>query len=248
MLKVDGKEIPESEYDQYREQVEEMLGGGRGQGGEFPGFTFDVFRDMDDLEGRTERMEQYFEQQGEKWERMGEEMAKRFEQMFQFDDENGSFRLEFDGTEGGVFEFNLDSLMQGHHIQIDPSRKGYSFDELMREKESELNDPEREIDELETMIERMERRKAQMEREVEAAKEEGGMTINGFNFEAELKRLRQDGLVDPGIIRSFEFSQKQLKVNGKKTSEEAHAEMLRRYKERVNAGAKFSIELDELDW
>ena len=248
MLKVDGKEIPESEYGQYREQVEQMLGGGRGQGGEFPGFTFDVFRDMQDLEGRTERMEEYFEQQGEKWEKIGEEMGKRFEQMFHFDDENGSFRFEFDSEGGQVFEFNLDSLMLGHGLDIHPNHQGYSFEELLREKENELHDPEREIDELETMIERMERRKAEMEREVEAANEPTGMSINGFNFESELKRLRQEGLVDPGIIRSFEFSQKQLKVNGKKASEEAHAEMLRRYKARVNTGAKFSIELDELDW
>ena len=248
MLKIDGRDIPESEYDQYRERVEQMLGGGS-PGGQINGFTFDIFEDMNDFEHRSERMERYFERQGAEWERMGEEMGKRFERMFQFDEESGAFRFDFDGTEGGVFEFNLDSLMQGYQFEMTPGSRGYTFDELMREKESDINDAEREIDELETMIERMERRKAEVERHVEAERtNDDGPVVNGFYFKKEVTALRSEGLIDPGVIRSFELSRKSLKVNGKKASDEAHRTLRERFEARTGMEVTFSLEYEDLEW
>ena len=251
-LKIDGKVIPPEQYPEYEDMVENMLGGGSNDNNP-SGTILDVFGDFENMEDRGERMERYFEKQGEEWERLGEEMARRFEDMFEFDREDGTLRFEFDTEEDGTFEFNLDSLLQGrtyrlHGVHIDGDTE-YDLDELIREKEGKLEDPEREIDELETMIEQMERRKDEMQRKLDTeSSNKTGFNYNGFNFETELNELRADGLLPPGIIRSFNFSQKGLKVNGDTVSAKAHDRIMRRYREKVNVGKKFSIELDGLEW
>lgn len=244
MLKIDGQEIPKEEYAEHQERVEEMLGGNRS--GDFPGATFDVFRDFNSMDARNEQMQRYFEQQGKQWEKMGEEMSKRLEHMFEFDSEGGSFRFNLEGDEG--FEFNLDSLLSGRQFGLPGQGRGYFFDldDMVEEKEMQRT-PEDEIEELETMIEQMERRKAEAQNRMEKEKS-GDVVYNGFSFERALKELRADGLIDPGIIRSYEFTNKYLKVNGKRVPEEVHNRMLEDYRKKVNVGRKFTIEHDSLQW
>ena len=253
-LRIDGQTIPEEEYADHQEMVEDMIGGNRNSGP--MGMTFDVFRDLDGLEMRSERMQRYFENKGEEWEKMGEEMARRFEDMFEFDRQDGSFRFEFDSEDGEAFEFNLDSLMMGRTYRLLPDGtyrrddfgEGRSFDDIVREKQLDTDDAEKEIDELETMIEQMERRKAEVQDRIREEEKDAGFTYNGFDFQRELNRLRGEGFLPPGVIRSFEFNQKYLKINDVKADDDAHEVMMRRYREKVNVGKKISIELDGLEW
>lgn len=247
-IKVDGQEIAAADFPQYQQRVEEMLGGRTGS--PFTRQRLDVFQGLDQFKDQNEDMQLYFREQGEAWERMGEEVGKRFENMFQFDEESGTMRFEFDSFEGlegqKGFEFNLDSMMNGQVLRFNTQPKFFDMEELLREKEQQRRSPEDEIEELETMIQRMERRKAEAQKELEdRASEE--ISMGGFSFEGELKQLRSDGLIAPGVIRSFQFSQKALKVNGKKASAEAHQKMLEAYRKGIDKQGKFKIALDGLE-
>ncbi|NJC26368.1 hypothetical protein [Neolewinella antarctica] len=248
MLKVDGKEIPESEYDQHRGDVESMLGGGPATRKQSDNFTFDIIRDMNGIDLQNEHLERYFEEQGEQWEQMGERMAERFEKMFEFDKEGGVFRFDFDGNNSRAFEFNLDSMLRANPNGLRLNEQTFDLEEMIREKEGRARTAEEEIDDLSTMIEQMERRKTAAEERLEATEEAAKFTMNGFNFREYLENLRAEGIIEPGLIRSFEFTHKSLKVNGQKANDEVHAQMLRDYREKVNIGSKFSYENDNLDW
>ncbi len=248
MLKVDGKEIPESEYDKYQREVEIMLGGGQKNNG-VHGTFFDVWDDAENLDDQSERIERYFEKQGEHWEQLGEEFARRFEEMFQFDNDEGTFRFYLEGEEG--FEVEIDSIMRGHEQELRRfERDEYKLDDIIREREErDQQSTEEEIEELSTMIERMEARKAQAEARLEEDDDDSdSFTYNGIDFKSMLQELRSNGDIEPGVIRSFEFSNKSLKVNGERVDDAVFEDIMTRYRRGEGAKAKFDIELDGLDW
>ena len=247
-LKIDGREIPSDEYDEYEGMVENMLGGGHGHGGGGGDFLFfDVFDNLEDRELQQKRIEEYFERHGEEWERMGERLAERFENMFQFDEEGGVYHFEFDGADS--FEFNIDSIMQGHSLRFYDNQREYDLEDLLREKEDNVRSAEEEIEELETMIERMERRKAEAQREIDRRDnpKDEGYYYNGFDIKGELINLRERGQLDPGIIRSFTLTKKYLKVNGKKVAPEVHSTFLKAFK-NANTHSNVQIEMSGLSW
>ncbi|OAV44632.1 hypothetical protein [Lewinella sp. 4G2] len=240
-LKIDGKTIPASEYPQYEAQVEEMLGGKSTGSTDFGG-EHNVFRDLLEMEQDADRLEEYFEAHGEKWEKFGEEIAERVERMFDFEQDGSTFRFYFDGPEGMSMEFDLDSIERAHD-----GLREYDLEELMEERESDMKSAQEEIDELETMIERMERRRDAAERRLEENESNGGL-INGFSFENNLNKLRSAGLIDPGVIRSFTFSQKELRINGRKASTKAHEALKNAYNAKVNSNSKITISMNDLTW
>lgn len=147
-LKINGEEVPPSEFERHTPMVESLLGVNRpGRGGiyVFPGNDGNLPRGFEgleqDLEGMEEqlensgvRIERRFQSMGDNWEslgerlgEMGERLGRSFENMFEFDSEGNTFRFELKGEEDGIFEFDLDSLMReggGAHIFEFDSRNG----------------------------------------------------------------------------------------------------------------------------
>lgn len=145
-LKINGEEVPPSEFEQHTPMVERLLGVDNDRnyetfffdGNNFPRDLERSEKDLHDMEKHLEksgiRIERHFESMGDNWEslgerlgEMGERLGRSFENMFEFDTEGNTFRFELKGEEDGIFEFDLDSLMSngsGAHIFEFDSRNG----------------------------------------------------------------------------------------------------------------------------
>jgi TolA-binding protein len=177
-LKVDGKEVPEAEYNQHQDRVEELLG--TNENSRHSNHQIRMYRgsDSDDLEGLEERFEgmgEHFEKMGEKFElrfegmgedleRLGERMGESFERMFSIEGDGKVMRFEFRTDEDG--NWDMDSLGEGRTFEWHSD--GMGIKGLNSEMPAiERNQAEAEIREMETMIEQMERQKSRMKADLE---------------------------------------------------------------------------------
>jgi|AntRauTorckE5430_2_1112549.scaffolds.fasta_scaffold07648_2 hypothetical protein len=180
-LEIDGKIIPSTEYDDYQDEVERMLGTSEGNS-----FRNDrqplEWMDENQLDRRLEGYEERFERMGESWEdvgsmfeKMAERLGSRFEAMFDMEASDNLFRFEFRGDGDGQYFLDVDSLPTGVRPSF-PQMKG------MDEEPS----AEDEIRDMETMIEQLERRKAEMKRRLDDQQNEGNRP------EEDMESIRQD--------------------------------------------------------
>lgn len=177
-LKVDGKDVPEAEYGQHQDRVEELLG--TSESGHHSDHKIRLYRrsDGEQIEGLEEHFEgmgEHFEKMGEKFEmrfegmgedieRMGERLGESFERMFNFESDGSVMRFEFRSDEGGNWQ--MDSLGEGSTFEWHSD--GMDLKGLNSEMPSmERNQAEAEIREMETMIERMEHQKSRMKADLE---------------------------------------------------------------------------------
>jgi len=167
-LKINGEDIPPSEYERHTPMVERLLGVDQpnrqgayffqdGDGNLPRGFE----RLEDDLDGMEDRLEDSgihierhfegmsddFESMSERLGEMSERLSRSFQQMFEFDSDGNTFRFEFNGDEAGAFQFDLDSLMRsggGSRIFKFDSRDGGAWQQEGQEGEYEFEDMIRE--------------------------------------------------------------------------------------------------------
>jgi hypothetical protein len=272
-LKVDGKEVPENEYDQYQGRVEKLLGTNEKGDNEMRMFRWSE----EDLEGMEER----FEGMGERFEKMGENFELRFEGMGEDMERMGerlsqSLERMFEGS-GDVMRFQFRSDGDGNW-EMDSTGDGRSFEwhsdgmppngfspEMPADGHSEA---EAEIQEMETMIEQMERRKARMQRDLERqdrdldqqqrnlerqqrdlereernierkARQKERSERREASYEVIVEQLQREGLIeDSGRLRKLSVDANQLKVNGKKASQEGHSRFMELYEQQT--GQEFS--------
>ncbi|MCX8211049.1 MAG: hypothetical protein OTI34_08385 [Lewinella sp.] len=177
-LKIDGKEVPKSEYDQHQDRVEELIGTTENNSQSERQIQMYRWSDEENLEGlekRFEGMGEHFEKMGEKFEmrfegmgedfeKMGERLGETFERMFDFESNGNVMRFEFRGD--GEGNWQMDSLGAGRSFEwnsngMDPKGLNSEMPTI------EHNKAEAEIREMETMIEQMEGHKNRMEADLE---------------------------------------------------------------------------------
>ena len=235
-LEIDGKKIPESQYDQYQDEIDEMEGGNSRHGNVWRFSDGDVI-DMDNLEEELESLgiemeewgERFGEGFGEDFGKSMEEWGENFEQSFGKDMENWGERfgksMENWGEQfGNRFEM---------HFEDGDSSRAYSF--VMPEIDGDM------MLELEDIIGGLDLEGLKM-LELEGMTDELSELLEGLDFdELRLKdlgnnrgnnragkgssstvedkigyELRKDRLIATGEVSEVELSGKHMKINGDK--------------------------------
>ena len=235
-LEIDGKKIPESQYDQYQDEIDEMEGGNSRHGNVWRFSDGDVI-DMDNLEEELESLgiemeewgEWFGEGFGEDFGKSMEEWGENFEQSFGKDMENWGERfgksMENWGEQfGNRFEM---------HFEDGDSSRAYSF--VMPEIDGDM------MLELEDIIGGLDLEGLKM-LELEGMTDELSEMLEGLDFdELRLKdlgnnrgnnragkgssstvedkigyELRKDRLIATGEVSEVELSGKHMKINGDK--------------------------------
>jgi len=272
-LKIDGKDVPEEEFDQHQDRVEELLGTSERR--DNSNRDMRIYRwpdeDMKGLEERFEGLGNQFEKMGENFEfrfegmgedleRMSERLSQSLERMFEFGSDGNTMRFQFRSDGNGNWQ--MDSTGDGRTFEwhSDEWRSdGMDPKGLNREMPADgHSEAEAEIREMETMIEQMERRKSRMKADLERQKrdlerEDRDLERQERDMEREADRmvqqLQREGLIeDTGRLRKLTVDIDNLKVNGKKASKEGHARFLELYEQQTgrpfSKGSSISVKKD----
>lgn len=273
-LEIDGKVIPPTEYGNYQQDVERMLGTGEDN-------TFYNDRqplewlDENQLDRRLEGYEERFERLGENWEdvgsmfeKMAERLGSRFEAMFDMESNDNLFRFEFRGDGDGQYFLDVDSLPPGQNF-TSPRPKEWN----------DAPSAEDEIREMETMIEQLERRKAEMKRQMEEQQNDGeslkdesengredaakaprsttNLRVNDIeintqqqnaNLDQIVAQLREEGLTDiTAPVDRIKLTNNTLKINGQLASDEAQRRFVKLYEQQTGSRLRgeYTVEIKQ---
>lgn len=266
-LEIDGKRIPESQYDQYKDEIEEMEGGTSKRkmwfSKDFGEMTPEEEAELEEKwerfgEGMEEWGENFGELFGDNFGKSMEEWGENFEKDFgqgmeewgeqfgrsmeawgeQFED---GFEWHFeDGDSTRAFSFVMPHIDEGMMLQLGDIMKDFNIDGLDLEN-FEMPELQGSMRDLTELLEDLDLESLDL-RDLEGHRKMPRSSFgNGRTVEDKIGyELRKDRLISTGEVSEVELSGKHMKINGEKQP----TNIWKKYKEIFEEESGFELSSD----